>query len=129
MEIEGMKLRLEAAKEQQNVFLFCLTTAETKLGEIDIETAEKVRTSREARMAQIKEALGGKMSELDHRSAGTSFLTGEKLRELLPNAKETWDEWKGQREKLMAVMKESLGEGVVAKIMEGGGGVLSGTRG
>ena len=49
-------------------------------------------------MLVIQESLAGKMSELDHRSAGTSFMTGEKLRDLLPEAKTTWNEWKEQKE-------------------------------
>jgi hypothetical protein len=136
LELDSMKLRLDAAKEQQNVLLFCLQTAETKLSEISPETAEKVKSSRESRMLVIQESLAGKMSELDHRSAGTSFMTGEKLRDLLPEAKTTWNEWKEQREKLMENLKEAVGSEVSPdlkleqmKLRAGGLALMSGTRG
>ncbi|GMI32456.1 hypothetical protein TeGR_g7304 [Tetraparma gracilis] len=109
LELDSHKLRLEAAKEQQNVLLFCLQTAETKLSEVDPETAEKVRSSRGVRMKSIKESLGGKMMQLEQRSGSTSFMTGEKLRELLPKAKETWDEWLTQRKNLFEDLKNQLG--------------------
>ena len=133
LEIDGFQLRLEAAKEQQNVLLFCLQTAETKLSETSPETAEKVKKSKEARMALIKESLAGKMSELDHRSAGTSFMTGEKLRDLLPSAKDTWDEQKVQRERLMEALKEAVGGDTSSESRRrqigGEQQMLSGTRG
>jgi hypothetical protein len=112
-----------------------LQTAETKLSEVDPETAEKVRSSRGVRMKGIKESLGGKMMQLEQRSGSTSFMTGEKLRELLPKAKETWDEWLIQRKNLFEDLKNQLGGEVsedfrAKKLAERiGGSMLTGTRG
>ena len=103
-----MNLRLEAAKEQQNILLFCLSTAEKKVAQHDGITAEKIADARTVRLRAVREKLARTLTELEQRSASTSFMTGEKLRELLPDAKGKWDKSKKEREERLGKLEKEL---------------------
>ncbi|GMH51833.1 hypothetical protein TrLO_g2009 [Triparma laevis f. longispina] len=114
-EIQSLNLRLNAAEEQQKILIFCLDTAESKLGEVDFETAERLKKSRGERLKGVREKLGRELGELEQRSCSTSFMTGEKLRSLLPDAKKEWEKWKlkrieriGELEKSVEMLKKNV---------------------
>ena len=121
VQLDGLTARLSAAASQQQILLFSLESLERKLEQNDPECARKLVTARNARMEKVKEDLCRTMMELDLRSGSTTGLTGDKIRELIPNARVKMEDAKKHRTKLMKKMKEacdkivdSLGSGSMA---------------
>ena len=99
---DEMKLRLDAAKTQQDILLFSIQAMEQKMIMFDEKVVNKMAKSRQQQMRDLKEGLAKKMQELEQRSSRTIFDTAERLLHVdLPRAKKTWKECSETRERLV----------------------------
>jgi len=99
---DEMKLRLDAAKTQQDILLFTIEAMEQKMMEVNPETVVKFAKSRKNRIRDLKESLAKNLQVLDQRASRTIFDTAERLLNIdLPRAKKNWKESTSVREKLV----------------------------
>ena len=99
---DEMKLRLDAAKTQQDILLFAIQAMEQKLNEVDPATVSKMGKNRQMRIRDLKGALAKNLQALDQRASKTIFDTAERLLNVdLPRAKKAWKEATEVRERLV----------------------------
>ena len=116
VKVSGLELRLSAANRIKDVLEFHAVSAERKLGEYEVDTAEKIKKGREGRGRMEKERLAKELEGLEQRSKEAGGIMGEMMMGKVPAARVKVEEAKVVR------------EGVVREIVEGMGEIWGGER-
>lgn len=100
-----LKIRLQAAKSQQDILLFSVSAFEQALLKHDAPFVTKFAKSRSDRIRDLKSGLQKNLQELEQRSSRTIFETADRLINIdLPRAKKNWVEATDKREKLVKMI-------------------------
>ena len=86
IEMDGLRLRVEAAKERESLLRFSLSAAEKSA---DASTLERLAGSKQGRASTVDQRLNKQLKDLEQRARrDTSGISVARLNEMLPAAKQ-----------------------------------------